>query len=40
MKSENDRKLTEYDEHLTAIEQQLLQVEAEHAKTANREDKV
>src|SRR4030095_10500343 len=39
MKDENNRRLADYDRHLATIEQQLSQVEAEHAKTSKQEGK-
>jgi hypothetical protein len=36
MEQENQRKLTEYQEHLTNIESQLSSVEAEHMKAAKQ----
>jgi hypothetical protein len=37
MTQENERKRAEYQEHLTTIETQLAQVEAQHAEAASKE---
>jgi hypothetical protein len=39
MRNENTRKLFEYHEHLTTIEQKLSEVEAEYANSGNQEAK-